>query len=422
LKIERIETLQADAGGRTFDYLKVTADNGLVGWSEYNESFGGAGLPGVIDRLGSHLIGKDPRRYEAHVALLQALRRQAAGGLVQQAIAAIENALLDIKARALQVPVYELFGGPLRERIRLYWSHCGTYRVGPRARDLQVKPVNTLDDIVDLGKEVVLRGYSALKTNILLLGDGNPRGHTPGFARGDSFPELNPERYALNAIRDQLKAFREGAGKDVDILVDLNFNYKTEGFLKVARVMEPFDLFWVEIDTRDSRALRYIREHTTIPVATGECLFGRREYRPFFEHGAMDVIIVDVPWNGLAESLKVASMAECLRGERRAAQLLQPPGDDDERAPVRGGAQPADHGVRHRPAAVDERPGYGHARDPRRLPVPSVWRRLGHRGQRGRDPRASASSGGCCARAGAGGPLKQAVPAFSAAKGRRDPY
>jgi galactonate dehydratase len=310
LKIERIETLQADAGGRTFDYLKVTADNGLVGWSEYNESFGGAGLPGVIDRLGSHLIGKDPRRYEAHVALLQALRRQAAGGLVQQAIAAIENALLDIKARALQVPVYELFGGPLRERIRLYWSHCGTYRVGPRARDLQVKPVNTLDDIVDLGKEVVLRGYSALKTNILLLGDGNPRGHTPGFARGDSFPELNPERYALNAIRDQLKAFREGAGKDVDILVDLNFNYKTEGFLKVARVMEPFDLFWVEIDTRDPRALRYIREHTTIPVATGECLFGRREYRPFFEHGAMDVIIVDVPWNGLAESLKVASMAD----------------------------------------------------------------------------------------------------------------
>ena len=186
MKIERIETLQADGGGRTFDYLKVTADNGLAGWSEYNESFGGAGLPAVIDRLAPHLIGKDPRRYEAHVALLQALRRQAAGGLVQQAIAAIENALLDLKARALQVPVYELFGGPLRERIRLYWSHCGTYRVGPRARDLQVKPVNSLDDIVDLGKEVVLRGYSALKTNILLLSDGNPRGHTPGFARGVS--------------------------------------------------------------------------------------------------------------------------------------------------------------------------------------------------------------------------------------------
>jgi galactonate dehydratase len=310
MRIEQIETLRADAGGRTFDYLKISADNGLVGWSEFNESFGGSGLSHVIDRLIPTLIGKDPRAYEAHVALMQAIRRTAAGGVVQQAIGAIENALLDLKAKALEVPVYELFGGPVRDKVRLYWSHCGTYRVGQRGADLGVNPINTLDDVRDLGKEVVSKGYSALKTNILLLHDGNPRGHTPGFARGDSFPELNPERYALEAIQDQLQAFREGAGKDVDILVDLNFNYKTEGFLQVARAMEPFNLFWVEMDMRYPQGLRYIRERTTIPVATGECLFGRREYRPFFEQGAMDVIIIDVPWNGLAESLKVASMAD----------------------------------------------------------------------------------------------------------------
>jgi galactonate dehydratase len=69
-------------------------------------------------------------------------------------------------------------------------------------------------------------------------------------------------------------------------------------------------LLWVEIDMRHPAGLRYIREQTSIPVATGECLFGRREYRPFFEQGAMDVIIIDVPWNGLGESLKVASMAD----------------------------------------------------------------------------------------------------------------
>jgi galactonate dehydratase len=310
VKIAQIEHLHADAGGRNFDFLKVTADNGLVGWSEYNESFGGPGLSAVIDRLTPTLLGKDPRAIEAHVALMQALRRTSAGGMAQQAIGAIENALLDLKAKALGIPVYEMLGGPLRERIRLYWSHCGTYRVGQRAADLQVPPVKSLDDIVELGREVVKRGYSALKTNIVLLGDGNPRGHTPGFARGDSFPELNPERYVLNAIRDQLAAFREGVGPDVDILVDLNFNYKTDGFLKVARAMEPFDLFWVEIDTRNPAALRYIREQTSIALATGECLFGRREYRPFFELGATDVIIIDVPWNGLLESLKIASMAD----------------------------------------------------------------------------------------------------------------
>src|SRR5205823_1145297 len=156
---------------------------------------------------------------------------------------AIENALLDVKARALGIPVYELLGGPVRERIRLYWSHCGTYRLPDRAEMMGVPPVRTLDDVVALGKEVRARGYTGLKTNVLLL-DGDPRGprgHTPGFARGDSFPELNPERYAVDAIRDQLAAFREGAGPQMDIMVDLNFNYKTEGFLKLARAMEPFD-------------------------------------------------------------------------------------------------------------------------------------------------------------------------------------
>ena len=107
---------------------------------------------GVIERLIPLLIGKDPRAYEAHVALMQAVRRQAAGGVIQQAVGALENALLDLKARALDVPVYELFGGPLRERVRLYWSHCCTYRVGQRALDMALPPVRSLDDIVQLGR------------------------------------------------------------------------------------------------------------------------------------------------------------------------------------------------------------------------------------------------------------------------------
>jgi L-alanine-DL-glutamate epimerase-like enolase superfamily enzyme len=96
----------------------------------------------------------------------------------------------------------------------------------------------------------------------------------------------------------------------VDILVDLNFNFKTEGFLKVARAIEPFDIFWIEIDTRDAKALHYIRSRTTIPVASCECLFGRRDYRPYFEAQSVDVAIIDTPWNGVAESAKIAAMAD----------------------------------------------------------------------------------------------------------------
>jgi L-alanine-DL-glutamate epimerase-like enolase superfamily enzyme len=308
MKITQIESLHADAGWRNFDFLKISTDEGITGWSEYNENFGGPGLSRVIDELGSVLIGKDPRAWEAHVALMYALRRQATGGVIQQAIGAIENALLDVKARALGVPVYELFGGPVRDRVRLYWSHCATYRVN-RAREMQVPPVRTLADIVALGREVVAKGYTALKTNVLILGD-NPRGHVPGFARGEGFPALNADRYVIDSARELLAAFREGAGAQMDILVDLNFNYKTEGFLKLARAMEPYDLFWVEIDTRDAGALHYIRSRTTIPVASCECLFGRRDYRPFFEQQSVDVAIVDTPWNGVGESLKIAAMAD----------------------------------------------------------------------------------------------------------------
>jgi L-alanine-DL-glutamate epimerase-like enolase superfamily enzyme len=308
MKITDVQSLHADAGGRNFDFLKITTDTGVIGWSEYNESFGGPGLSAVIDRLAPSLIGKDPRAWEAHVALLYALRRQATGGVIQQAIGAIENALLDVKARALGIPVYELLGGPMRDRIRLYWSHCATYRVS-RPREMQIPPVRTLDDVVRLGKEVVSKGYTALKTNVLLLG-ATPRAHVPGFARGAGFPELNADRHVVQAARDLLAAFREGAGSDMDILVDLNFNYKTEGFLKLARAMEPFDLLWVEIDTRDPRALHYIRSRTTIPVASCECLFGRRDYRPYFEAQSVDVAIIDTPWNGVAESAKIAAMAD----------------------------------------------------------------------------------------------------------------
>jgi L-alanine-DL-glutamate epimerase-like enolase superfamily enzyme len=308
VKIARIDTLHADGGRRTFDYVRITTDDGLVGWSEYNEAFGGAGLTELIRRLAPALVGKDPRAHEAHVALMQALRRTAAGGVVQQAIGAIENALIDVKARALEIPVYELLGGPVRERIRLYWSHCGTYRVG-WWQELRLPPVRTLDDLVRLGREVVARGYTALKTNVLLLGDP-PRVHAPGFARGEGFPELNAERSVIRAVREQLAALREGAGPDVDVLVDLNFNFKTEGFLRLARAMAPFDLLWVEIDSRSPRALRHVRNRSEVAVASGECLFGRREYRPFFEHEALDVAIVDVPWNGIAEATKIAAMAD----------------------------------------------------------------------------------------------------------------
>ncbi len=310
MRITRLDDLHCDAGWRVFSFLKITTDDGIVGWSEYNESYGSKGLTSVIRALGERLIGMDPRPFERIGAMLYAITRQAPGGMNQQAIAAIENALIDIKAKALGVPACALFGGPVRERLPLYWSHCGSYRL-EHAEAMGVKPLRSLDDLAELGAEIARRGFRALKTNIFLFDEEPPRLYMPGFARtAAGHPELNADRRILAAIAAELKALRDGAGPEMGIHLDLNFNFRTEGYLKAARAAQPFDLAWLEIDSYDPRALAFIRGQARLPIASCESLFGRRQYRPFLEAGAVDVAIVDVPWNGLGESLKIAAMAD----------------------------------------------------------------------------------------------------------------
>ena len=129
MKIIGCETLHCDAGWRNFSFLKLLTNDGHIGISEYNESYGSKGLTAVIEALVEAVTGDDPCRHELVSQKLYAMTRQAHGGLNQQAIAAIENAMLDIKAKSLNVPVYELLGGAIRTELPLYWSHCGTYRM-----------------------------------------------------------------------------------------------------------------------------------------------------------------------------------------------------------------------------------------------------------------------------------------------------
>ncbi len=310
MKIARIETLRADAGWRLFSFLKVTTADGLVGWSEYNESFGSTGLSAVIDGLAPLIIGHDPTRFEAVTAYLHVMTRQSRGGLNQQAIAAIENALLDIAARARGIPVCALFGGPIRERIPVYWSHFGSYRVR-NAAFMRVPPLLDREEVARHAAEVKALGFRGLKTNILIPGkDGKLYQYSPGFARHAGWPELNWDNRMIAQLQEHLRTIREAVGADMAIHLDTNFHFRTEGFIRVAQAVAPFDLTWLEIDTHDAAALADIRRRAPCPIASCETLHGRREFKPFLEHQAMDVGIVDVVWNGLAESLKIASMCD----------------------------------------------------------------------------------------------------------------
>jgi L-alanine-DL-glutamate epimerase-like enolase superfamily enzyme len=309
MRIKSVETMQADAGWRIFSYLKVTTDDGIVGWSEFNESFGSTGLSDVIRGLSPVLIGRDPRRFEQVTAHLHVLTRQSRGGLNQQAIAAIENALLDITGKAYGVPVCALFGGPIRDRIPVYWSHCGTYRVRSAAL-MGVAPLRSIDDLAAHTAEVKALGFRALKTNILPFANGTLNSFTPGFGRTPGWPELNWDYTLTRGVTDQLMAIRSAIGPEMGLMLDVNFHFKTEGFRRIADAVAPANLTWLEIDTHDAPSLALIRRDAPCPIASCETLHGRREFKPFLENYAMDVGIVDVVWNGLAESLKIASMAD----------------------------------------------------------------------------------------------------------------
>jgi L-alanine-DL-glutamate epimerase-like enolase superfamily enzyme len=309
MKVARIETLSCDAGWRNYHFVKLCTDAGITGWSEFDEGFGAPGVGAVIERLAPRVVGQPVGAHERIFADLLGATRPAAGGVVGLAVAAIENALLDAKARGLGVPVVELLGGKVRERIRVYWSHCATWRINHPTH--YPPAITDLEGVRALGREVRERGFTALKTNLFTYdADGrNPRGWRPGF--GVPFePARNVERHLLRDLVRHLEALREGAGPDVDILLDLNFNAATEGYLKILRTIAHLDLFWVEIDIRNPQALAHIRRASPHPISSCETLIGLREFLPWFREQAMDVAIVDVPWNGAWQSMKIAAAAD----------------------------------------------------------------------------------------------------------------
>src|SRR5467141_5259719 len=307
MKVTRLEVLRCDAGWRNYYFLKLSTDDGVVGWSEFDEGFGSPGITAVIERLTPRIIGQGVFDHERIYAELYCLTRPAAGGVVAEGLGAIENALLDAKAKALGVPCHVLLGGKLRDRVRVYWSHCATWRINHP--DWFKPAITDLDGVKAIGREVREKSFTAMKTNIFVYADGKPQGWRPGF--GAPFePEINVDRTVLRNLCMHLEAIRDGAGPDVDILLDLNFNAKTEGYLKILRAIAGLDMFWIEIDSFNPEALGYIRRQSPHPISSCETLLGLREFLPYFREQAMDVAIIDTPWNGVWQSMKIASAAE----------------------------------------------------------------------------------------------------------------
>jgi len=308
VRITGAEVLHAAAGTRVWAYLKLSTDEGIVGWAEFTDgAYSSRGSAEVIARYAQLVVGLDALNTNRLEAVLFSATHEAAEGLNRRAVGAILNASLDIRAKAMGVPVAALLGGVLRERLPVYWSHCGLGRI--RMSQAGVRPpIASLDEITALGTEVRERGFRALKTNVILFEDGAARLYLPLWS-GLGETSLELEDSTIDGVVDLIEAFHAGAGDGVQILLDTVWCVKGEGIGRLARRLAQTPLTWLEADTHDPEQLLAARGNGRLKIASGEALSGVREYRRFFDRRAMDIVKVDVAWNGMPESKRIADLA-----------------------------------------------------------------------------------------------------------------
>lgn len=200
------------------------------------------------------------------------------------------------------MPVHELLGGPTRSEQRVYWSHLATYQVA-FSEILGTPAVESWDDIRALVRQALDAGYTGFKTNFVTPGGG---GRRPLFLT--STDKVASRDFLADAVT-QIETMRDEAGPDIDIMVDINQNFRPEGQIKIAQALEPYDITWLEIDNLSADALKKVRSSTRTTILTGERLLTTHEYYPYFEAGAMDVIKLDLQWQGLISARQVANMA-----------------------------------------------------------------------------------------------------------------
>ena len=312
MRITKVETLRADGGWRPFSFVKISTDEGLVGWSEFLDGAWSPALPEVIAAFGRTVVGADPRAFARIAAELRAVTQFTAGGLSRQGIAAIENACIDIAAKAAAVPVYALFGGPLRLGIDVYWSHCGSFRAQHAElfeRELGLPRLRTLDDMESLGREAAARGFKAVKTNPMVFAGGGARLLNPGFVGNGLDLSKTLDNSTLAAIAAQVEALRAGLGAERGLMLDVNFAFRPAALRRLTAAVAAADLTWLEVDLHDPGALAAVRAQSSTPIASLESEYGCRGYGPFFAAQAVDVAVIDVLWNGFTDSLAIAAQA-----------------------------------------------------------------------------------------------------------------
>ncbi len=295
MKITKIETFVCHARMRNWIFVKVLTDQpGLYGWGEATLEWHTRAVVGAIEDIAQLVVGEDPTRIEH---LWQMMYRQHfwhGNGIVRgTAISGIDLALWDIAGKIHGVPCHKLWGGPVRDYIRLY-CHLG----GGRMEDFYETDPSDARRFAELAQQVVAQGYTAFKS----------------MAVPETMPleGLRPLKYAEACV----KAMRDAVGDDIDIMVDCHARPSPRMGLRFAKALEPYGLYFFEEpcwpETIQDIAL--IQRAVSTPIATGERLVSQHAFRDLLEQRACSVLQPDITHcGGLTEARRIAAMAESYR-------------------------------------------------------------------------------------------------------------
>ena len=259
-------------------FLKMETDEGLTGWGEPVVEGRADTVRAAVEEFIPYLTGKDPMKIEDHWQVMYRGGFYRGGPEVMSAISGIDQAMWDIKGKFYNAPVYDLLGGLCRDKLKVYRWIGGD------------RP----SDIAESAREAVSQGYPAIKMN------GTEEMH---FI--DSFAKIR-------AVCDRVAAIKEAA-PGLDIAVDFHGRVHKTMAKVLARELDQFRLMFIEepVLPQNNEALREIANHTATPIATGERMFSRWEFKNLFEAGYADIIQPDISHaGGISECKKIAAMAE----------------------------------------------------------------------------------------------------------------
>lgn len=273
--IERVETFLV---APRWLFVRIETSGGLVGWGEASCEGRSETVRTAVEQLSEYLIGQDPFRIEDHWQVMSKGSFYRYGVILSSAVAGIDQALWDLLGRSVGLPVHQLLGGPVRDRVRVYAWVGG----------------DEPDEVADQVAAQVEAGMTAVKMN----------------ASGKMSPIATAAELA--GVERRVAAAREVLGPTRDVAVDLHGRFTLADARRVAGLIEPYHPFFIEepVVPENSHLIAKMVESTTVPISTGERLYNRQEFLPVLQAG-IAVAQPDLSHaGGISEVRRIASLAE----------------------------------------------------------------------------------------------------------------